>query len=286
MRALNLSKIEMSNPVDVSISSDANAAHTLVGCDNIGNSGSEIHLDSSAKQIGLGSEESQQTDLFAQQQCNASIEFKDGLNGLNPNVSPTDNDALSSNTNVVTETVYLVPEDSGEFVKNTDSMEIVRNDFLMPKQCPSFQSTDGEGSDGCCTYKGLSIAPREEPSASQMPVEDIFTSQIPDRPADNPVDCDSATPVQAAQYADINSSDGRKEVPDVSEVGSSSLDDSEPIYEGEECILDSVLLKYEDREPIYEGEMVLARQADKMEEDACANSKNKVDLYQCKGFLL
>ena len=281
MRALNLSKVEVSNPVDVSISPVANSSHILVGSDNIGSSGSGIHLDSSAKQFGVEPEESQQMDLSAEQQCNAFIDFKDGLNS---NVSSTDNDAFFSSTNVVIKTVHSVPEDFGEFVKA--SVENVRND-LMPNQCLSFQSTGGEGSDGCFTYKGLSVSPREEHSVSQTSAEDFFTSQIPNRPADNPVDCDSASlSVQAAQYADIHSSDGKKELPDVSEVGSSSLDDSDPIYEGEECILDSGLPKYEDREPIYEGEMVLSRQADKMEEDACAISKNKVGLQLCKGFLL
>ncbi|XP_062074175.1 uncharacterized protein LOC133778306 [Humulus lupulus] len=48
-----------------------------------------------------------------------------------------------------------------------------------------------------------------------------------------------------------------------SEALTSSVDGSEPIYEGEECILDPATTVYEDREPIYEGEVVLANQADK-----------------------
>lgn len=48
-----------------------------------------------------------------------------------------------------------------------------------------------------------------------------------------------------------------------------SVDDGEPIYEGEECILDSNTTIYEDREPMYEGEVVLAEQADKDSVDSC-----------------
>uniref|UniRef100_A0A2P2M501 MINDY deubiquitinase domain-containing protein n=1 Tax=Rhizophora mucronata TaxID=61149 RepID=A0A2P2M501_RHIMU len=47
------------------------------------------------------------------------------------------------------------------------------------------------------------------------------------------------------------------------ETLTSSVDGSEPLYEGEECILDSGTTIYEDREPMYEGEVTLAEQADK-----------------------
>ncbi|XP_038687943.1 uncharacterized protein LOC119987198 isoform X2 [Tripterygium wilfordii] len=66
----------------------------------------------------------------------------------------------------------------------------------------------------------------------------------------------------SAQNADSDSSNDRKSCADVSETITSSVDDSEPMYEGEECILDSAAAVYEDREPVYEGEMVLAEQAD------------------------
>lgn len=49
---------------------------------------------------------------------------------------------------------------------------------------------------------------------------------------------------------------------DVPEAFTSSIDGSEPIYEGEECIFDSGSMAYENREPVYEGEVILAEQAD------------------------
>lgn len=55
----------------------------------------------------------------------------------------------------------------------------------------------------------------------------------------------------------------------VSEDFTPSVDDGEPIYEGEECILDSNTAIYENREPMYEGEVVLAEQADKDTVDSC-----------------
>ncbi|KAK9277291.1 hypothetical protein L1049_006831 [Liquidambar formosana] len=66
--------------------------------------------------------------------------------------------------------------------------------------------------------------------------------------------------------ADSDSSSGRSHHgPD---AFASSVDGSEPIYEGEECILESGMANYEDREPMYEGEVVLAEQADKGTIDA------------------
>ncbi|CAL0331670.1 unnamed protein product [Lupinus luteus] len=50
---------------------------------------------------------------------------------------------------------------------------------------------------------------------------------------------------------------------DVSCTLPSSVDSSEPIYEGEECVLDTRTQNVEDCEPVYEGEVVLAEQAEK-----------------------
>jgi hypothetical protein len=50
---------------------------------------------------------------------------------------------------------------------------------------------------------------------------------------------------------------------DAPDTFTSSVDGSEPIYEGEECILDTGTSNYEEREPMYEGEVVLAEQADR-----------------------
>ncbi|XP_050228329.1 uncharacterized protein LOC126677647 isoform X2 [Mercurialis annua] len=66
-----------------------------------------------------------------------------------------------------------------------------------------------------------------------------------------------------APTPDSNSSSGRMHNLDVPDAFTSSVDGSEPIYEGEECILDSGTAIYEDREPMYEGEVILAEQADK-----------------------
>ncbi|GLT40447.1 hypothetical protein SLA2020_145840 [Shorea laevis] len=81
--------------------------------------------------------------------------------------------------------------------------------------------------------------------------------------------------------ADSELSSGRIQPGDVSETVTSSLDGSEPIYEGEECILDSGTKVYHEREPVYEGEVILAEQADKGTLDTCdVRSKDEITPQQ------
>ncbi|KAB2067105.1 hypothetical protein ES319_A09G203700v1 [Gossypium barbadense] len=82
------------------------------------------------------------------------------------------------------------------------------------------------------------------------------------------------------QKAGSDSSSDRIHNADVLEAFSSSLDGSEPIYEGEDCILDSVTT-YENREPIYEGEVILAKQADNISVEVCTvRSKEEITPQQ------
>ncbi|TYH55235.1 hypothetical protein ES332_D09G223300v1 [Gossypium tomentosum] len=82
------------------------------------------------------------------------------------------------------------------------------------------------------------------------------------------------------QKAGSDSSSDRIHNADVLETFSSSLDGSEPIYEGDDCILDSVTT-YENREPIYEGEVILAKQADNISVEVCTvRSKEEITLQQ------
>ncbi|GAB2224583.1 hypothetical protein Drorol1_Dr00005345 [Drosera rotundifolia] len=69
----------------------------------------------------------------------------------------------------------------------------------------------------------------------------------------------------------------------------SNFHGAEPLYEGEECILDSRATACQDGEPVYEGEVLLAEQADKGSGDAsAAGPVNKITPQQgelISGFL-
>ncbi|GAB4856948.1 hypothetical protein Ancab_014866 [Ancistrocladus abbreviatus] len=65
-----------------------------------------------------------------------------------------------------------------------------------------------------------------------------------------------------AQNAGSDSSEGSRKNIEATDSFTSHIDGEEPIYEGEECILDSGATACHNREPVYEGEAVLAVQAD------------------------
>ncbi|GLT90949.1 hypothetical protein SLE2022_088640 [Rubroshorea leprosula] len=103
----------------------------------------------------------------------------------------------------------------------------------------------------------------------KIELQSTSTSSVHDL-ADNVSGCDT-TELSSLSLpnADLESSSGGIQPGDLSETVTSSLDGSEPIYEGEECILDSGTKVYEEQEPVYEGEVILAEQADKRTLDTC-----------------
>ncbi|XP_031477739.1 uncharacterized protein LOC116248869 isoform X1 [Nymphaea colorata] len=81
--------------------------------------------------------------------------------------------------------------------------------------------------------------------------------------------------VVADTNTDSSVTDGEHDLADVPMDATSSLDGSEPIYEGEDFVQDAGLAMYESPEPMYEGEMILAKQADREKEDGC--SRQSID---------
>lgn len=128
------------------------------------------------------------------------------------------------------------------------------------------------------------LVPTHIDSTQGEEVDNQPTSTDVHEPADNLSGC-RTTEVSCLSIpnAGSDSSSGRIPHTDVPETFTSSVDGSEPIYEGEECILDSGTVAYEDREPVYEGEVILAEQADKGTSEACnVRSKDEINLQQGK----
>ncbi|KAJ0968497.1 hypothetical protein J5N97_025414 [Dioscorea zingiberensis] len=162
---------------------------------------------------------------------------------------------------------------SGDNLNLNNSSANVGTDLCIQKEDPPLQCTDRDDSDEC--YANKDQAPLKNSYTSQASTEDISVSQTHPKTADNLIDIDmtmSSDP--SATNADCNVSNGREESVDVSECVS-SLEDSEPIYEGEECILDSQLSTFEDQEPVYEGEIILAEQSEKIDGTSSDNSKGE-----------
>ncbi|KAL1316571.1 hypothetical protein HN51_068750 [Arachis hypogaea] len=103
-------------------------------------------------------------------------------------------------------------------------------------------------------YSGGGVEVHDESTFKTMGHEVADESQEPDA---------TGLSYVSSNHMDTDSSSVRYNQTDASEVLTSSVDGSEPIYEGEECVLDTRTGNFEDHEPVYEGEVVLAEQADK-----------------------
>lgn len=181
-------------------------------------------------------------------------------------------DACSSSKNDQEKpNVQSISEESGEHVLCKDVAEktsvdlLVKNESTLPdssEQYPSFAREShmhDYGGDEKVSEPTVSTADIHEAENKPSIIETLDFSL-------------SSTP-----NVELDSSNGRRENIDVPEAFTSSADGSEPIYEGEECILESGTTVYEDREPMYEGEVVLAEQVDKDSRDGYdTSSKDEI----------
>ncbi|CAH2056753.1 unnamed protein product [Thlaspi arvense] len=103
---------------------------------------------------------------------------------------------------------------------------------------------------------------------------------------DNQSGCDATEicSISPSGAIDDSSSDKMQQIEALDAV-TSSADGSEPIYEGEECILEWGTTICEDREPIYEGEVVLAEQVDRSTGDA-SDTSSKDEITPTQGKLI
>ncbi|XP_010272599.1 PREDICTED: ubiquitin carboxyl-terminal hydrolase MINDY-1 isoform X2 [Nelumbo nucifera] len=143
------------------------------------------------------------------------------------------------------------------------SSEIVGNvtdEASVQNHSKPIRLLDSNSSSACNDHVPID---REKQQIQQTGAQDTSTSEVCCEPADQS-GCKTtlfSSPFATNLVSDV-SIGGIKHM-DEPKGATSSLDGSEPIYEGEECILDSGLKLYQNREPMYEGEMVLAEQADK-----------------------
>lgn len=263
MRALNLSRTEILSPINESRSSNYACSKSFLTSEGITGTKTEsvFHVESSVAQIREESEKPQQSDLS---------EILDNFNkvGLYSKVLSTEHNFRSAGS---TDTVV----GSENLLSSDDLVEIGRSDTMMGDRRVTDQSTkeDGSRSNTCSDQM---IFTGEDRAVTQSCTEESRTSQIHYVPRDKLIDCDfSVFPDTAAPIPNDPSSNERKET-DALEVVTPSLEGTEPIYEGEEHILDSGHSLFVDREPVYEGEVVLAAQADKMEDAYSVNVKHDI----------
>ncbi|XP_077248125.1 uncharacterized protein LOC143887817 [Tasmannia lanceolata] len=153
--------------------------------------------------------------------------------------------------------------ESGHCISN-DLTENIRTDMMVQNQTPPFHFPNRNASTDYDIYQDYKHSSAGDQMFAQTCAETTSTSLINLKPTDNQSYCESTDGLSpAATNAGFHSPDGIRAPSDESEGVGSTLEGSEPIYEGEECILDTGHSIYENREPMYEGEVVLAKQADR-----------------------
>lgn len=263
MRILNLSRAEVSGPASDAISV---VPHSQDGTTPFA---FEISTVSSVQDNVDDSENLDLSDKTIPLECDASGDCKD--DAFITEVVSVDDDALllngnfGSNADQGNPVVSAYSSISGDLTDNINQVPLIQS-----------TETDGFDEEGACP-SGDNL------SSLFTSAGDSLTSQLQNKINDDAERCAPADFIDSsAQHPNFQPPLERKELLDVAD-NISSLAIGEPIYEGEDHILDSRLSGYEDREPIYEGEMVLAEQATIALDDAGSlQSNDQVTERQCK----
>lgn len=242
MKALKLSETDLPTSLVASPNETVNGAVTLPA-DSDTYSNNEVVLNPipmSGKDIGVEDPSCYQPEPSISDKSsilNSDKSDKQSADIKLDQSSDNKSGGLIAATNSVETAVDVENADSHSLVKSTDSKVERRSDICLEGEMIDNQSTQSTSG------------------------EDVHEAAN--------IQCGCGTPQMSNPSVLADSSSGRTQGTDVPEIYTSSVDDSEPIYEGEECILDTVAVAYEDREPVYEGEVILAEQADKTASDPC-----------------
>ena len=262
-RVLKLSEVESSTTVDDSLTVNAIGGLSIHSDSLAVNSDEEISVSSGAStypnkcivgklevQTGVIGQNFHQQESAISDDCNALSSDRSNLPCFQ--ITPVEGVCSLPNTDGgshINEPTSAESRISEDMVDKTNGEKLVHNENAPS---PSIRR-DPISKDG----SNVDILGGDEKIQEQL----TSTANVQEQ-TDNQSVC-GMMDVSVLSKIDTNSSSGRRHDLVVSEDFTPSVDDGEPIYEGEECILDSNTTVYEDREPMYEGEVVLAEQADK-----------------------
>lgn len=145
------------------------------------------------------------------------------------------------------------------FDDSYNSNKVDTTDFSAKQQNASLVPSISSDLASCFINKDQANASLEEESVQQIKEPISISATKPDHDASFGDLTIFST--QAVSKMHIDTSDGGRCSLNTPEGVCSSLAGSEPIYEGEECVLDTGHQGYRNQEPVYEGEVVLAEQA-------------------------
>lgn len=245
MRVLNLSKSDGAVPVNASMLPmvHVNDFYNLDENEKVQRSEPET-TDSLDIITADGSSIVYQSDILVSQELHIDNDHK--------------NDILAENNSLLNNNLPVKSTRPELCEKSSKSDENIQTETAS-NQVPNLQSSD----DG--DFHNLTSA-----SENDQPLKKSFHDELTDPVYGNPAG------------RSVAAENGKERLSNVSDGIASSLQENEPIYEGEECIL-SGSVACVNPEPVYEGEMILAVQAEKIEDtEHPANIKGNVVHEQCK----
>ncbi|TKY70892.1 FAM63A protein [Spatholobus suberectus] len=258
LRVLKLSKADSKASVSDPVAGHVNGGEISVSMDRNMCNEKVIDIDSGDKlgnSMGAGNSDFHDPEPSLSDDCTAS--GKDH----NEQISSTSTLGEAANLSLKTDSIsdlhqsaYTGPEES--FDQN-DVIEKNNLDVLVQNESEVIPSPE--------KYSVSLFECRADVSGGDEKVHDQSTPTIIDHEVVGESHGPDATGLSylSPGHTNSDSSSVRYHQTDVSGALTSSVHGSEPIYEGEECVLDTRTGNFEDREPVYEGEMVLAEQADK-----------------------
>ncbi|XP_040986176.1 ubiquitin carboxyl-terminal hydrolase MINDY-2-like isoform X1 [Juglans microcarpa x Juglans regia] len=225
-------------------------------------------VDRLERHIGVEDNNLPKLEPYILDDCNAKSNGSDLISAKNNTGKEAATSFLKTDVgNYLDQSTYVESEERSLHV---DVAEISGVDTLLqsgsaPSPSPGRETASLEKSDIGISRGGEEVK------------QSTFTTHVLE-PADKLGDCSTKElSYLSSPNANSDLSSGRIQHIDAAQPLTSSVDGSEPIYEGEECILDSRNTVLEEREPVYEGEVVLSKQADKSTVDAhSARSKDEI----------
>ncbi|KAK3134549.1 hypothetical protein QOZ80_6AG0550610 [Eleusine coracana subsp. coracana] len=256
MRVLNLSKADIvDNVVDGSVSFDASPTHSSSNIEETPHS--ESFRSEAHETVRAINEEEHGNQVLSDD--GPVVQETNGVANGSEVVPEVSQEALTSekvvhDTNGVASDREVMPEESQEALTPKE-----REDLDIPVQC----------SDSTPAFSHESDVPTDQPDTPPINEADKETCretsdvQIHGQSAVTEVTCGSSdVACEAALSHATTVVDSKSDSLDEPGPLSSSIQRSEPIYQGEEHVLGTGNMAYENQEPVYEGEVVLAEQAD------------------------
>jgi len=242
------SKASISDPVAVHV----NGGEISASMEGHMSNEQVINMDSGDK---LGSSAGAGNTHFHDSEPSVSDDITASDRDLNKQISSTSTSTLveAANSSLKTDTVSDLHQstytgtkessDQNDVIEKNSLDALVQNDSEIIPSPKEYSVSDVSGGDGKI---------HDQSTPTTIDHEVVGESHGPDA---------TRSLHLSPGHADSDSRSISYQQTDVSGALTSSVHGSEPIYEGEECVLDR--RTFEDREPVYEGEVVLAEQADK-----------------------